>query len=176
MTQEITARLIDQNLKTSSSETDLTDTSWRDAYSDRDLGWLQFNSRVLHEALDDRNPGLERIKFLAIFTSNLDEFFMKRIGLLRTRSQAERLKNKVIGPVPVQQRLQEMRQVIIPMLKKRAQCFRKELKPLLAEHNIHLLDWDQLTDSQREKAHLFFNRNVYPALTPLALDPGHPFP
>ncbi len=176
MTQEITARLIDQNLKTTSSETDLTDTSWRDAYSDRDLGWLQFNARVLHEALDPRNPALERVKFLAIFTSNLDEFFMKRIGLLRTRSQAERLKNKVIGPVPVQQRLQEMRQVIIPMLKKRANCFLKDLRPLLSEHSIHLLDWDQLSESQQEKANLFFNRNVYPALTPLALDPGHPFP
>ncbi|GAA4432968.1 polyphosphate kinase 1 [Bremerella cremea] len=176
MTQEITARLIDQNLKTTHPEIDWTDPSWREAYSDRDLGWLQFNSRVLHEALDPRNPALERIKFLAIFTSNLDEFFMKRIGLLRTRSQAERLKNKVIGPVPVQQRLQEMRQVILPMLSKRARCFRRDLKPLLAEHNIHLLDWEQLSDSQREKANLYFNRNVYPALTPLALDPGHPFP
>lgn len=176
MTQEITARLIDQNLKTSTTESEFSDPSWRDAYSDRDLGWLQFNSRVLHEALDQRNPALERVKFLAIFTSNLDEFFMKRIGLLRTRSQAERLKNRVIGPVPIQQRLHEMRQVIIPMLEKRGRCFRRDLKPLLAEHNIHLLDWDQLTDTQREKANLFFNRNVYPALTPLALDPGHPFP
>ncbi|RCS40473.1 polyphosphate kinase 1 [Bremerella cremea] len=176
MTQEITARLIDQNLKTSSTEPELSDPSWRDAYSDRDLGWLQFNSRVLHEALDERNPALERVKFLAIFTSNLDEFFMKRIGLLRTRSQAERLKNRVIGPVPIQQRLHEMRQVIIPMLQKRGRCFRRDLKPLLAEHNIHLLDWDQLSETQREKANLFFNRNVYPALTPLALDPGHPFP
>ncbi|PQO46501.1 polyphosphate kinase 1 [Blastopirellula marina] len=176
MNQEITARLIDQNLKTSTSESEFADPSWRDAYADRDLGWLQFNSRVLHEALDPRNPALERIKFLAIFTSNLDEFFMKRIGLLRTRSQAERLKNRVIGPVPIQQRLHEMRHVIIPMLEKRASCFRRELKPLLAEHNIYLMDWDQLSDSQREKANLFFNRNVYPALTPLALDPGHPFP
>ena len=176
MTQEITDRLIGQNLKSSPPEIEWTDPSWRDAYSDRDLGWLQFNSRVLHEALDSRNPALERLKFLAIFTSNLDEFFMKRIGLLRTRSQAERLKNKVIGPVPVQQRLQEMRQVIIPMLNKQAACFQKELVPILAENNIYLLQWDQLSESQREKANSYFNRNVYPALTPLALDPGHPFP
>ncbi|MBI1248379.1 polyphosphate kinase 1 [bacterium] len=176
MTQEITDRLIGQNLKSSPAEIEWTDPSWRDAYSDRDLGWLQFNSRVLHEALDSRNAALERLKFLAIFTSNLDEFFMKRIGLLRTRSQAERLKNKVIGPVPVQQRLQEMRQVIIPMLNQQAACFQKELVPILAENNIFLLQWDELSETQRDKANSYFNRNVYPALTPLALDPGHPFP
>ncbi len=176
MTEETTARLIDQNLRTSSQESEFSDLSWREAYFDRDLGWLQFNRRVLHEALDERNPALERIKFLAIFTSNLDEFFMKRIGLLRTRSQAERLKNTVIGTVPIQQKLQEMRQVILPMLEQRAACFGQQLLPLLAEHHIHLLSWDELSDSQREKANQFFDRNVYPALTPLALDPGHPFP
>lgn len=176
MTEETTARLIDQNLKTAQSESEFAELPWRDAYSDRDLGWLQFNSRVLHEALDPRTPALERIKFLAIFTSNLDEFFMKRIGLLRTRSQAERLKNRVIGTVLIQQRLQEMRQVIIPMLEQRAVCFRDELLPMLAQHQIYLLSWEQLSESQKEKANQFFNRNVYPALTPLALDPGHPFP
>lgn len=150
--------------------------SWRDAYMDRDIGWLSFNRRVLHEALDPRTPVLERLKFLAIFTSNLDEFFMKRIGLLRTRSQAEQLKNKVIGPAVIQQRLQEMRAEIAPMLQERARCFWEEILPLLAENKVFLLTWSELTDEQRDKANDFFLRNVYPALTPLALDPGHPFP
>jgi len=176
MSHDSASRLIEQNSRHSTHDFDFSDLSWRDAYFDRDIGWLQFNSRVLHEALDPRNPPLERVKFLAIFTSNLDEFFQKRIGLLRTRSQAERLKNRVIGPVPTQQRLHEMRQLIMPMLKQRDDCFDDDLRPLLAQHKIFLLSWEELSDAQREQANAYFQKNVYPALTPLALDPGHPFP
>ncbi|MGY8771140.1 MAG: polyphosphate kinase 1 [Pirellulales bacterium] len=152
------------------------DVAWREALQDRDQGWLEFNRRVLHEALDPRTPLLERVKFLAIFSSNLDEFFMKRIGLLRYRSIAEPLQTQSIATDSVRQRLQTLRSQIIPLYRQQADCFKNEILPQLAANNIHLMNWDDLSEWQREKASDFFLRNVYPALTPLALDTGHPFP
>lgn len=127
------------------------------AWIDRDLSWLDFNGRVLHEALDERTPLLERLKFLAIFTSNLDEFYMKRVGLLPRK------------------RLAEIRVKVIEQLKQQAQCY-QDLLPRLAEHGIFLLEWQQLTEAQREEAGALFDHNVSPALTPLGMDPAHPFP
>jgi len=176
MANEIKARLIHQELVAEGQENRDSDFSWKDAYTDRDRGWLQFNDRVLSEATDPRNPLLERLKFLAIFSSNLDEFFQKRIGLLRTRSEAEQLKNRVIGSVSIQQRIQEMRKQILPMLDRRAECFHDDLLPQLSDNGIYLKEWQDLSERQREYANRYFHNNVYPALTPLALDPGHPFP
>ncbi|MBL8258455.1 MAG: polyphosphate kinase 1 [Candidatus Competibacteraceae bacterium] len=127
------------------------------AWRDRDLGWLDFNARVLHEALDERTPLLERLKFLAIFTSNLDEFYMKRVGLLSLK------------------RLAEVREKVLDQLERQARCYR-DLTPRLAEHGIFLVEWEQLTDAQREEAGELFDHNVSPALTPLGMDPAHPFP
>lgn len=127
------------------------------AWIDRDLSWLDFNGRVLHEALDERTPLLERLKFLAIFTSNLDEFYMKRVGLLPRK------------------RLVEIRTKVIEQLKRQAQCY-QDLLPRLAEHGVFLLEWQQLTEAQREEAGALFDHNVSPALTPLGMDPAHPFP
>ncbi|HRC71029.1 MAG TPA: polyphosphate kinase 1 [Candidatus Competibacter sp.] len=127
------------------------------AWIDRDLSWIDFNGRVLHEALDERTPLLERLKFLAIFTSNLDEFYMKRVGLLS------------------QKRLAEVREKVLAQLERQARCY-QDLLPRLAEQGIFLAEWEQLTAAQREEAATLFDRDVSPALTPLGMDPAHPFP
>jgi polyphosphate kinase len=144
----------------------------REAWVDRDLSWLEFNRRVLSEALDDRTPLLERLKFLAIFTSNLDEFYMKRVGAMRTRAYASR------NPVSIDQfhaHMQRLRAALFPMLVEQAACFER-LRPLLAEEGVRLAKWDELDEAQRREAGDYFDQHVSPALTPLSLDPSHPFP
>ena len=154
-----------------------TDRNWRKAFArsawlDRDLSWLEFNRRVLAEALDDRTPLLERLKFLGIFTSNLDEFFMKRVGAMRTRAYA----NGSQGAIEAfNAHVARLRDVLKPMLVERAGCFER-LRELLAEEGVRLADWNQLTDAQRAEMSLHFDAHVSPALTPLSLDPSHPFP
>jgi len=132
---------------------------------DRDLSWLDFNERVLAEALDERTPLLERAKFLAIFTSNLDEFFMKRVAVLRQGH------TEVRGGL-----LQRVRDKIIAQLHQQAECYRQSIIPALAKHGITLLRWDQLTPGQQDEARDYFESNLSPALTPLVIDPDHPFP
>jgi polyphosphate kinase len=136
-----------------------------DVWIDRDLGWLDFNDRVLAEALDDRTPLLERAKFLAIFTSNLDEFFMKRVAVLRKASTPERARL-----------LATVRERLLDSLERQASCFRNTLVPGLAKHGIHLRRWDELTAAQQDQAGAYFDSEVSPALTPLVFDPAHPFP
>jgi len=144
------------------------------AWRDRDLGWLDFNRRVLHEALDERTPLLERLKFLAIFTSNLDEFYMKRVGLLRGVAAVEN-EDDPAARGGARDRLAQIRQTVLEQLAEQARCYR-DLVPLLAGHGILLAEWEMLTAAQREEAARFFDRNVSPALTPLGMDPAHPFP
>ncbi|MDS4030727.1 MAG: RNA degradosome polyphosphate kinase, partial [Candidatus Contendobacter sp.] len=144
------------------------------AWRDRDLGWLDFNRRVLHEALDERTPLLERLKFLAIFTSNLDEFYMKRVGLLRGVAEVQSEDDPAArGGARV--RRAEIRKTVLDQLAEQARCYR-DLLPALASHGIVLAEWSELTGAQREEASSFFDRNVSPALTPLGMDPAHPFP
>src|SRR6478735_8714725 len=132
---------------------------------DRDLGWLEFNRRVLAEALDERTPLLERIKFLAIFTSNLDEFFMKRMAVLREHRTPAR--EQLIG---------DIRERLLPMLRQRAECFRDRLVPELARRHIHLRHWEALSDPQRREAAEYFDAQISAALTPLVILPTQPFP
>lgn len=133
---------------------------------DRDLSWLDFNDRVLAEAADPRNPLLERVKFLAIFTSNLDEFFMKRISVLRRGA-----------PTPEQTALLgQVRERLISSLARQAECFRSQLAPELDASGIHLRNWDALTPAQRDEASAYFDSEISPAVTPLVFDPEHPFP
>jgi polyphosphate kinase len=144
--------------------TEATRDDWQKAAMDRDLGWLEFNRRVLSEALDDRTPLLERLKFLAIFTSNLDEFFMKRVGLLRRKGPSAR------------ELLMRIRETVLALVAQQTDCFLKVLVPQLAKHGIRLLMWEDLNDEQKRECNEHFDANVSPALVPLALDPGHPFP
>jgi polyphosphate kinase len=143
-------------------------------FFDRDLSWLEFNRRVLHEALDGRTPLLERVKFLAIFSSNLDEFFMKRIGLLKRKTGAA-ADASVDGSAPYQ-RLLRIRGAVLPLLEAQAEVWAQVIRPELARNGIRLLDWADLSESQRAAASRYFRRNLFPVLTPLAVDPGHPFP
>jgi len=136
-----------------------------DIWIDRDLSWLDFNDRVLAEAIDERTPLLERAKFLAIFTANLDEFFMKRIAVLRETLTPERLKL-----------LEQIREKLVPMLHRQAECFRSSIVPALADHGVHLRRWDDLTAAQQLEAGEYFDSEISPALTPLVIDPAHPFP
>ncbi|MBL8541095.1 MAG: polyphosphate kinase 1, partial [Betaproteobacteria bacterium] len=148
----------------------------RHAWYDRDLGWLAFNGRVLHEAADERNPLLERLKFLAIVTSNLDEFFMKRVSVLRGKARVEDLEDPVPHGGDARDRLTRIRAAVDDMLAQQAHCYTEVLLPALTRHGIVLAGWDRLTAAQREEASRFFDANVSPALTPLGFDPAHPFP
>ncbi|HXV83716.1 MAG TPA: polyphosphate kinase 1 [Candidatus Binatia bacterium] len=136
----------------------------KDLWLDRDLAWLEFNRRVLAEALDKRTPLLERIKFLAIFTSNLDEFFMKRVATLRVENNGTHTKL-----------LADLRAVIVDLVQQQQVCF-AGLLPQLEQYGIRLLNWKDLTDRQRLEATHFFQQNVLPALTPLVVDSAHPTP
>src|SRR6202000_3389732 len=106
-----------------------------EVWIDRDLSWLDFNDRVLAEALDERTPLLERAKFLAIFTSNLDEFYMKRVAVLRSGKSEEQTA-----------RFAELRQRLLPMLQRQADCYRYAIIPGLADHGVYLRGWDDLSD------------------------------
>jgi polyphosphate kinase len=140
---------------------------------DRDLAWLEFNRRVLALALDRAAPLLERLKFLAIFSSNLDEFFMKRVNRLKRQIHIE---SRSAVDNSAYRRLVRIREVVLPLLKTQADVYTNEIRPELARHYIHLLGWSELNEGQRRLAREYFRRNVFPVLTPLAVDPGHPFP
>ncbi len=140
-------------------------SSLGDVWIDRDLGWLDFNDRVLAEALDERTPLLERAKFLAIVTSNLDEFVMKRVAVLRKASTPRGV--ELLGKV---------RERILNSVHVQAGCFRNTIVPELARHGVHLLKWDDLTIAQQAEVSAYFDTQISPALTPLVFDPAHPFP
>jgi polyphosphate kinase len=146
------------------------------AWINRDLAWLEFNRRVLAEAADRRTPLLERVKFLAIFSANLDEFFMKRVALLRGKATVLGDEDPVTRQGDARDVLSQIRTVVKSLIGGQADLFRHELLPALAERGILLLDWRDLTEAQRQEASAYFDRNVSPALTPLGLDPAHPFP
>jgi polyphosphate kinase len=146
------------------------------AWFDRDLGWLDFNRRVLQQALDERTPLLERLKFLAIFTSNLDEFYMKRVGLLRGKAQVESEEDPVTRAGDARDRLTSIRTVVSELLAEQAACYEEILLPALRQQGIVLAGWEELTEAQRREASTYFDHNVSPALTPLGFDPHHPFP
>ena len=145
------------------------------AFLNRELTWLSFNWRVLHEALDERTPLLERVAFLAIFNSNLDEFFQKRVGGLKRQVAAGLTHRTPDGMTPDEQ-LAKIRETVLWMLREQARCFEQVIKPALAEHHVHLLKWSNLGEADRDFANDYFRRNLFPVLTPLAVDPGHPFP
>jgi polyphosphate kinase len=144
-------------------------------YLNRELSWLQFNSRVLHEAMDDRTPLIEKLKFLAIFSSNMDEFFMVRIAILKEQLEADIKKLSPDGKTALEQ-VTIVQEGVRPLVAQQHQYFEQVLKPQLATHGIHLLDYLDLSQEQRLYLHDYFEEQVFPVLTPLAVDPSHPFP
>ncbi|WP_324663785.1 polyphosphate kinase 1 [Haloarcula sediminis] len=154
------------------SGVDLTDP---DRYLNRELSELAFQRRVLHEVLDERNPLLERVRFLAIVTRNLDEFVMKRIGGLKQQVQAGVTERTADGRTPVEQ-WEESHDTLAPMLRRQADCYSETLRPALAEAGIDVLDYDDLGEAERLELRDYFEESVLPTLTPLSFDPAHPFP
>jgi polyphosphate kinase len=151
---------------------DLNDPS---LYINRELSWLQFNRRVLEEALDERHPLMERVKFLSIFSNNLDEFFMIRVSGLRRQLEVGTLKTPPDGMTPVEQ-LAAIRRELLPDLARQLDCWHYDLLPKLRQAGISVLDYDDLKGRQRRLLRQYFEQEIFPVLTPLAFDPGHPFP
>ncbi len=140
----------------------------------RDLSWLEFNRRVLYQAIDERTPLLERVRFLGIFTTNLDEFFMKRIGALKRQVASGVATLTPDGRTPAQV-LSAIRDAVLPMIVQQGAVY-KQIKAQLAQNSVHILEWEELTEKEQQAAHVYFQRNVFAVLTPLAVDPGSPFP
>ncbi len=151
------------------------DLSSPSLYINRELSLLEFQRRVLEEVLDDRNPLLERLKFLAIFGSNMDEFFMVRVSGIRKQVEAHIMDVFRDGLTPPEI-LAATRKVSIELYGSALHCLNKKILPKLDKAGIHLLDYRKLTETQLKKVDDYFKEVVYPVLTPLALDPGHPFP
>ncbi len=146
-----------------------------DLYINRELSWVEFNRRVLEEAQDTRHPLLERVKFLSIFETNLDEFIMIRLAGLKDQVAAH-VTNVSPDGLTAEQQLQAVRQKLAPMLQQVRLCWRDDLMPRLEEQHIHILDYEQLDAKQRAAMQTYFEQEIFPVLTPLAVDPGHPFP
>jgi len=144
-------------------------------YINRELSLLAFQWRVLEEAQDERNPLLERVKFLAIVGSNMEEFFMVRVGGLRMQRDAGISDMAPDGMSPAQQ-LAEIRKAALKLMATARNYLRTVLIPELKKAGIHVLDYSQLNNVQRENIDRYFDEVVFPTLTPLAVDPGHPFP
>ncbi len=143
-------------------------------YLNRELSLLAFFRRVLEEAQDERNPLLERVKFLSIVGSNLAEFFMVRVAGLKQQVEAGVIELSNDGLTPSEQLL-AIQQVVLELMRDARRCLH-HLLPLLAEAGIHILDYQALTDQQRTAANQYFEQVIFPVLTPLAFDPGRPFP
>ena len=146
-----------------------------DRYLNRELSWLDFNNRVLALAADTSMPLLERAKFLAIFASNFDEFYMVRVAGLKRRDEMRLSVRSADGLSPREQ-LQLIGERSQQSAIRHAQVFTGSVRPGLAEHGIHIVTWAELTDAERSELSAYFHEQVFPVLTPLAVDPAHPFP
>jgi polyphosphate kinase len=158
--------------KSTEETIDLTDPEY---YLNRELSKLEFNERVLNEATDDRNPLLERVKFLSIFTQNMDEFFMKRVGGLKQQIAANITETTPDGRTPREQ-LAEVLEKSRPLLARQAECYHEQLRPALAAAGIEIVDYDDIGGDEQDKLDAFFESDLLPTLTPLTFDPTHPFP
>ncbi len=146
-----------------------------DLYINRELSWIDFNHRVLAQALDERTPLLEQAKFSAIFSNNLDEFFMVRVASLKSQQEAGLNTRSDDGLTPLQQ-LEAIQAKLRPLLEMQQHHYRHSLKRHLAEYGVHLIDYLRLNEAQTRWVDDYFRRSIFPVLTPLAVDPAHPFP
>ena len=153
----------------------LDELSNSDMVYNRELSWLDFNWRVLNEALDRRTPLMERLKFLAITSSNLDEFFRKRVGGLK-RQKAAGIANLTLPGWTPDFQLELIAEAVRPMVEAQSACLLDDILPALEEHGLRILDYTELDFQQQQHLRAYYLREVYPILTPLAVDPGHPFP
>jgi polyphosphate kinase len=146
-----------------------------DRYSNRELSWLAFNARLLELAKDKERPLLERVKFLAIFASNLDEFYMVRVAGLKRRAD---MGFQITSPDGLSPRevLANLAARTSELANEHARCFRDDIQPALAEHGIHIRRWDALDEDEKSRLGNYFEAKIFPVLTPLAVDPAHPFP
>ena len=151
---------------------DLDAPEW---YANRELSWLDFNDRVLAEARDRRNPLLERLKFLAITGSNLDEFYAKRIGWLRRLAETDRNQHTMDG-MTVAEQLEESKRRCLVMREELDDLWAHDLRPALAAAGVEIVSYEDLDDAQQAELAEHFKRAILPVLTPLVVDPAHPFP
>jgi polyphosphate kinase len=146
-----------------------------DRYINRELSWLDFNARVLELAEDESAPLLERVKFLAIFAGNLDEFYMVRIAGLKRR-QSTGLTVRSPDGLTIREQLARVTERAHDLVHRHADVFTKDINPRLEEAGIHIVHWDELAEDETTRLREYFRDQVFPVLTPLAVDPAHPFP
>jgi polyphosphate kinase len=153
----------------------LISTNPRERLIDRELSWLAFNERVLELAEDTSNPLLERCRFLAIFSSNLDDFFMIRVASLKRKLGAGVTKKNTAGFTPVEL-MAEISKKTQELIARQTKCFQTDILPQLAQNGIEITDWESLTEGEKSYINKIFTNKIFPVLTPLAVDPSHPFP
>lgn len=144
-------------------------------FFNRELSWLEFNRRVLEEALNPELPLLDRIKFISIFSSNLDEFYMIRVSGLKDQIRANAIEEKIDGLNPYQE-VKLIEKEVKPMLEKIYTYWEKTIVPELKDNNIFIHKMSELTENEKDALTKYFNEEIFPVLTPLAFDPGRPFP
>src|SRR5579884_2367051 len=160
---------------TTSSALLSTELEQPDLYINRELSWIEFNRRVFEQAQDNRHPLLERVKFVSIFDNNLDEFIMIRLAGIKDQIVSRKT---VLSPDgrTAEQQLAAVHQKLAPLVQEVRQYWHDELLPLLAKQHIYILDYKQLDERQRAAMLTYFENEIFPVLTPLAVDAGHPFP
>ena len=142
---------------------------------DRELSWLDFNTRVLELAEDESLPLLERVRFLSIFSSNLDDFFMIRAASVKLKVESGATYTNVAG-FPPSELLEEIFTRASSLVERQSRCLHELIIPRLSQENIHIVHWNELTEVEREHLNQIFHEQIFPVLTPLAVDPSHPFP
>jgi polyphosphate kinase len=146
-----------------------------DRFLNRELSWLDFNARVLELAEDDSLPLLERVKFLAIFASNLDEFYMVRFAGLKRR-QSTGLTVRSPDGLTIREQLELITARTQGLVHRHAEAFLKDIAPRLEDKGVRIVHWDELAEEDARRLKEYFRDQVFPVLTPLAVDPAHPFP
>jgi polyphosphate kinase len=147
----------------------------RELLIDRELSWLAFNQRVLELAEDESTPLLERCRFLAIFSSNLDDFYMIRVASLKRKLDAGITKTNTAGYKP-RDLMTALSQKTQELIQRQSQCFHNSVLPALHKHGIELTKWEALSQDEKNYVNEIFHSKIFPVLTPLAVDPSHPFP
>ncbi len=150
-------------------------TNPREILVDRELSWLAFNQRVLELAEDKSIPLLERCRFLAIFSSNLDDFYMIRVASLKNKLETGISKANTAGFTPTEL-MRELSIKTEELISRKTKCFHEDVHLKLSKEGINIVRWDELNSQERELATEIFHNQIFPVLTPLAIDPSHPFP